>query len=51
LGAPYALTDLGRDLLSPVQALADWVIANSARIDATRAAYAIRQASAGSANR
>ena len=41
----YALTDLGRDLLNPVQALADWVIANSARIHAARAAYAVRQAS------
>lgn len=40
----YALTDLGRDLLNPVQALASWVIANSARIDAARAAYAARQA-------
>jgi len=40
----YALTDLGRDLLNPVQALADWVIANSARIDAARTAYAARQA-------
>jgi DNA-binding HxlR family transcriptional regulator len=40
----YALTDLGRDLLNPVQALANWVIANSARIDAARAAYAARQA-------
>ena len=40
----YALTDLGRDLLNPVQALAEWVIANSARIDAARAAYAARQA-------
>jgi DNA-binding HxlR family transcriptional regulator len=40
----YALTDLGRDLLNPVRALADWVIANSARIDAARAAYAARQA-------
>jgi DNA-binding HxlR family transcriptional regulator len=40
----YALTDLGRDLLTPVQALADWVIANSAQIDAARAAYAARQA-------
>jgi DNA-binding HxlR family transcriptional regulator len=39
----YALTDLGRDLLNPVQALADWVIANSAQIDAARAAYAARQ--------
>jgi len=40
----YALTDLGRDLLNPVQALADWVIANSAQINAARAAYAARQA-------
>jgi DNA-binding HxlR family transcriptional regulator len=40
----YALTDLGRDLLTPVQALADWVIANSVQIDAARAAYAARQA-------
>jgi DNA-binding HxlR family transcriptional regulator len=40
----YALTDLGRDLLNPVQALADWVIANSARIAAARTAYAARQA-------
>jgi DNA-binding HxlR family transcriptional regulator len=40
----YALTDLGRDLLNPVQALAAWVIANSGRIDAARAAYAARQA-------
>jgi DNA-binding HxlR family transcriptional regulator len=40
----YALTDLGRDLLNPVRALADWVIANSAQIDAARAAYAARQA-------
>jgi DNA-binding HxlR family transcriptional regulator len=40
----YALTDLGRDFLCPVQSLAEWVIANSARIDAARAAYAARQA-------
>src|SRR5262245_9190606 len=40
----YALTDLGRDFLNPVQTLADWVVANSARIDAARAAYATRQA-------
>jgi DNA-binding HxlR family transcriptional regulator len=33
----YALTDLGPDLLNPVQALADWVIANSAQINAARA--------------
>lgn len=40
----YALTDLGRDFLDPVQALAEWVVANSARIDAARAAYAVRRA-------
>ena len=36
----YALTDLGRDFLTPVQTLAEWVITNSARLDAGRAAYA-----------
>ncbi|RAI43142.1 winged helix-turn-helix transcriptional regulator [Rhodoplanes roseus] len=40
----YALTDLGRDFLNPVQALAGWVVANAARIDAARAAYAVRRA-------
>ncbi len=40
----YALTDLGREFLSPVQALAEWVIENSARIDAARAAFAARRA-------
>ena len=40
----YALTDLGRDLRNPVQALAEWVIENSARMDAARAAYALKQA-------
>ena len=40
----YALTELGRDLLSPVQALAEWVVVNSARMDAARAAYAARRA-------
>lgn len=39
----YALTDLGRDLLQPVQALAEWVLANSARMDQARAAYAERR--------
>jgi DNA-binding HxlR family transcriptional regulator len=41
----YALTDLGREFLRPVETLAEWVIANSARIDAARAAYAVRRAS------
>jgi DNA-binding HxlR family transcriptional regulator len=40
----YALTDLGRDLRNPVQALAEWVIENSSRMDAARVAYAARQA-------
>lgn len=40
----YALTDLGRDLLQPVQRLAEWVVANSARMDAARAEYAERRA-------
>jgi len=39
----YALTELGRDLLSPVQALAEWVVVNAARMDAARAAYAERR--------
>lgn len=40
----YALTGLGRDLSTPVQALAEWTIRNAARIDAARAAYAGRVA-------
>lgn len=40
----YALTDLGRDFLTPVYALADWVVENSARINTARAAFAARQA-------
>lgn len=40
----YALTDLGRDFLVPVRGLAEWTIANAARIDAARAAYQGRQA-------
>lgn len=39
----YALTDLGRDLLRPVGALAEWVVENSARIEAARTAYAIHR--------
>lgn len=39
----YALTDLGRNLLTPVQALAEWVMANSARMDTARLAYAARR--------
>jgi len=40
----YALTDLGRDFLCPVRGLSEWVVANSARIDAARADYAERRA-------
>lgn len=40
----YALTDLGRDFLVPVQGLAEWTLANSARIDAARAAFRMRLA-------
>src|SRR6201996_4266850 len=39
----YALTDMGREFLQPVQTLAEWVVANSSRIDAARAAYALRR--------
>lgn len=38
----YALTDLGRDLLPPVIALAEWTAANTARILAARAEYDAR---------
>lgn len=40
----YALTDLGREFLSPVQFLADWVISNHVRINAAREAFATRRA-------
>lgn len=40
----YALTDLGREFSSPVQTLAEWVIANASRMDAARARYAERRA-------
>ena len=40
----YALTDLGRDFLNPVQALAEWVLVNSPRMETARAAYAERRA-------
>jgi DNA-binding HxlR family transcriptional regulator len=40
----YALTDLGRDFLIPVHRLAEWVIANSSRIEVARAAYAGKRA-------
>jgi DNA-binding HxlR family transcriptional regulator len=40
----YALTDLGRELLSPVSALAQWTAANTPRIMAARADYDARVA-------
>jgi DNA-binding HxlR family transcriptional regulator len=39
----YALTDLGQEFLDPVRGLADWVVANWARMDAARSAYARRR--------
>jgi DNA-binding HxlR family transcriptional regulator len=32
----YELTDLGRELLVPVQALGDWALKNMARVEAAR---------------
>jgi DNA-binding HxlR family transcriptional regulator len=40
----YALTDLGREFLSPVKGLADWVVLNAPRMEAARAAYVERRA-------
>ena len=40
----YALTELGYDLLTPVKALSEWVVANAARMDAARFSYAERRA-------
>jgi DNA-binding HxlR family transcriptional regulator len=40
----YALTELGRDLLCPVQALAEWVVANSDHMEKARMVYAARRA-------
>jgi len=42
----YELTKLGRDLLVPVQALANWSLANRPRIDAARKRFDERNASA-----
>ena len=39
----YALTDLGREFLCPVKALAEWVVNNSDRMDAARLTYAERR--------
>ncbi|MBS7555940.1 helix-turn-helix transcriptional regulator [Ancylobacter dichloromethanicus] len=40
----YALTELGREFLMPVQALAEWVVENSPRMDVARDAYLKRRA-------
>jgi len=40
----YALTELGREFLEPVRSLAEWVMVNTPRMDAARAAYAARRA-------
>jgi DNA-binding HxlR family transcriptional regulator len=40
----YTLTDLGRDFLKPVYVLADWVIANTERINAARMTFAAGRA-------
>ena len=40
----YALLDFGREFLVPVWELAEWVLANAARIDAARQAFAQRRA-------
>jgi DNA-binding HxlR family transcriptional regulator len=40
----YALTKLGREFLVPVQGIAEWVITNSSRLEAARAAYTKRRA-------
>src|SRR6201999_4096626 len=39
----YALTELGREFLDPVQTLAEWVGADSTQIEAARAAFAERR--------
>jgi DNA-binding HxlR family transcriptional regulator len=40
----YELTKLGRDFLTPVQSLAEWVVKHSRQIDAARSAYARKRA-------
>lgn len=40
----YELTELGRSLLAPVQALGEWARANMGGIDAARAAFDARRA-------
>jgi DNA-binding HxlR family transcriptional regulator len=40
----YALTELGREFLMPVQALAEWVVENAPRMDVAREVYRKRRA-------
>lgn len=40
----YELTKLGHRFLIPIKGLADWVVANSAQIDAARARFATKKA-------
>ena len=40
----YALTDLGRDLLGPVQGLIQWARDNSERMERARQSYEVRVA-------
>jgi DNA-binding HxlR family transcriptional regulator len=42
----YELTELGREFLKPVQVLANWVVANSSRMDEARSGFAKRRARA-----
>jgi DNA-binding HxlR family transcriptional regulator len=44
----YALTELGRSLLGPVCALAQWTVENAGRIAAARRDFAAREAAPGS---
>jgi DNA-binding HxlR family transcriptional regulator len=46
----YELTELGRDLLKPINGLTDWALKNSDRIDAARARFE-KKAEAASAGR
>ena len=43
----YELTDLGRELLCPVGALAEWATKNQARVDAARRKFDAREAPRG----
>jgi DNA-binding HxlR family transcriptional regulator len=43
----YALTDLGRELLGPVNALAEWTGANLPRIVTARSEFDARSAAVG----